>query len=520
MPLTANSLAEAVGASVKNTQFQATSQNVSHKNLLIGTYDPLILTITDDVPALILSPEDAANKYGPGFMLHRMAIASFAGSGGVETWVIPQAEVAGVQAAGDIDFTGSVPTENGTIYLYIAGDIVPVVILATDDEDAIATKVVAAIALDDNLPVTAVVNGVTTAQVDFTSKSEGTYGNFISLTFNWGFQEVLPAGVVAAVTDMASGAGIPDIQDALDALGTADDQNLANFTEVVDGYGTDTTTLDIKSTYNGAGNDFVGNYSKTVARPFRSLTGSVATGSAALTTLLALANGRKQDRTNGAISVEGSPDHPVEIACLALGIMSVTNNERAAESYHGKILPGVIPGNKADRWSNTYDSKDTAVKAGVSPTLLSGNSVTMSDTLTFYHPDNVPLSSNGYRSQRNISITQNVLFNEKLTFSQEKWRSISIVADVANVTNSVDKQKVKDRKAVLGELIALATAFEGQAWLFSAAFTIAKLQSEPSRVQIRAGGTGFDILLPVVYSGESGIIDTVTEFDTSLAVFL
>jgi hypothetical protein len=144
----------------------------------------------------------------------------------------------------------------------------------------------------------------------------------------------------------------------------------------------------------------------------------------------------------------------------------------------------------------------------------------MSDTLTFYHPDNVPLSSNGYRSQRNISITQNILFNEKLTFSQEKWKSISIVEDVQKVTNSTDKQKVRDRNAVLGECIALATSFEGHAWIFTAAFTIEKLQSEPDRIQIRAGGTGFDILLPVVYSGEGGIIDVVTEFDTSLSVLL
>jgi hypothetical protein len=39
-------------------------------------------------------------------------------------------------------------------------------------------------------------------------------------------------------------------------------------------------------------------------------------------------------------------------------------------------------------------------------------------------------------------------------------------------------------------------------------------------VTVRTGGNGFDVSLPVVLSGECGIIDTEIKFDTSLAVFL
>ncbi|GAF92947.1 unnamed protein product, partial [marine sediment metagenome] len=119
MPLASSSQAAAVGSSVTNTQFAAAAQVLARKNLIIGTYDPAITTITDDTPALVTSPEDVGATFGFGFMLHRLAVQSFAGSGGGETWVIPQVEVAGNQAEGTITYS-TAATANGTISLYIA----------------------------------------------------------------------------------------------------------------------------------------------------------------------------------------------------------------------------------------------------------------------------------------------------------------------------------------------------------------------------------------------------------------
>jgi phage tail sheath gpL-like len=93
MPLSQSSLAAAVGAAVQNVQFQATALNLPRKILIIGTYDPSITSVVDEVPVLITSPEDAGTKFGFGFMIHRLAVQAFAGSQGVETWVIPQSEV-------------------------------------------------------------------------------------------------------------------------------------------------------------------------------------------------------------------------------------------------------------------------------------------------------------------------------------------------------------------------------------------------------------------------------------------
>lgn len=520
MPLNATSLAAAVGVAVRNVQFQSEALNLPRKILIIGTYDPSLTAVVPEVPVQVLSAEDAGSQFGFGFMLHRMAVQAFLGSEGVPTYILPQAEAGGAAAAaGDVDFTGSTGVAAGTIYLYIAGLAVPVSITAGTSADDIAIAVAAAINADSDLPVTAAVNGVTMAQVDITSKSKGPWGNDISIALNVGAGQALPPGVVAVVTDMAGGSGIPTMADALDALGTGDDANEAYYTDVVHGYGYDTTTMDAISTYVGAGNDFLGLYGKTVARPFRVLVGDTVAGSAGLAALIAITDLRKTDRANGIVAVPGSVNHPAEIAAQTIGHMARINQDRVAQHYLGIQLIGIDPGEKADRWTSDYDNRDTAVKSGISPTRVRSGAVYLQNVVSFYRPDSVPVSSNGYRSMRNIAIIQNMLYNIRVNFEQEKWQGVSIVADTAKVTNTTDRQKARDVDSVKDDLIALARSFEAHSWIYTADFTIAKLK-EAGAVTIRAGGIGFDNVLSVLFSGEGGIIDTVVEFDTSLAVLL
>lgn len=520
MALNQTSLAAAVGSTVRNVQFQSEALNLPRKILIIGTHLPAKTAVVPEVPVQVLSPEDAGDRFGFGSMVHRMAVQAFAGGNGVPTYVLPQAEAGGAAAAaGAVAFAGSSGVAAGTLYLYIAGLAVPVSVAAATTADGLATALAAGINAVKELPVTAAVNGVTASTVDITAKSKGPWGNDISIDLNLGAGQALPSGVVAAVTDMADGAGVPSMADALAALGTGDDANEAFYTDVVHGYGKDTTTLDAISAYVGAGNDFLGLYSKTVSRPFRVLIGDTATGSAGLAALIVITDGRKTDRANGILSVPGSASHPAEIAAQAIGHMARINQDRVAQHYLGIQLIGIHPGAKADRWTSQYDNRDTAVKSGISPTRVQSGAVYLQNVVTFYRPDNVPVSSNGYRSMRNISIIQNMLANIRVNFEQEKWQGISIVSDTTRVTNTTDRQKARDIDAVKDDLIALARSFESHAWIYTADFTISKLK-EAGAVTIRAGATGFDNVLSVIFSGEGGILDTVVEFDTSLAVLL
>jgi phage tail sheath gpL-like len=523
MTISASSLAAANAVSVRNVQFAPASEVLARKIVVVGTYDPTKTTVIAATPIQVLSPEDAGSRFGFGFMLHRLVKAVFAGSKGVECWCVPQAEVAGAKAAGTITIAGTA-TAAGTLHLYIAGDYVPVSIASGNTAAQATTAMIAAINAITDLPVVALVDGSTPAETDVTAKTTGTYGNEVKIRLNIFDGQELPAGITSVtIVDLTGGTGTPVMANALNGLGTGDLANANHFTDGVHGYLQDATSLTAISTYNGVGNDATGLYDKLVARPLRFLTGDIDAGSDGLAALVVIGNANKTtDRTNGIIAVPDSPNHPSEIAAIAIGVMAKTNNDRAEESYVGKLLPGVIAGRQVaigaatGRWTDTYDNRDSAVKAGISPTIAdSGFTVRLQNVLTFYHPASVPVGSNGYRSMRNISIVQNILNSVKTNFAQEKWQGISIVSDVNKVSNSLSKDKARSSSSVITDLVALADAFASRAWLYDAAFT-----KENLTVSIRTGGIGFDSVMPVVLSGEGGILDTRVDFDTALTVFL
>jgi phage tail sheath gpL-like len=526
MPIGIDSYAAAVGSAIKNVQFQVSSELVPRKILIIGTFDNTVYTeIVQNVPVRVYSAEQVGALVGFGSVLHRLAVQAFTGSSGVETWIIPQDDPGGAAAAsGNIIFSGAA-TKSGYVYLYIAGLPAVVAVAKGDTAENIKTKVINEIDnLDKQLPVTA-ADG-TGGQVDLTAKSKGDFwGNNITVRLNIEPGEELPDGVSAVVSGdkLTTGVGTPDITGALNALGTGDDANLDYFTDVVHAYGRNTTVLDAISAYVGEGNDFLGLYKKTVGRPFRVLTGDIDAGTDALSALVVLTNNRKLDRANGVIAAPGSANHPSEIAAQAIGHMARTNSLRAEENYAEIVLVGVDPGPtvelsaSAGRWTSTYENRDIAVKDGISPTRAKKRTLVLQNVVTFYHPDDVSLESNGYLSMRNISIIQNMLANVEATFDQEKWKGISIVQDLDKVGNEINKEKARDVDTVLDELMFLAYQFERRAWLYTADYTIDNL---PGSVTIRPGGNGFNNIFKVIFSGEGLILDTVTEFDLNVNVAL
>jgi phage tail sheath gpL-like len=243
MAINSNTKAPVTGSSVTNKQLSPTPENVERKIMLVGTYDPSITTVVNNVPKQVFSPEDVASQTGFGFMLHRMAIRAFSGGNGVPVWITPQAEAGGAAAStGTILYSGA-SIGAGTHALYIAGVRVAVTVSSGDLPAAVSAAVVAAINADTSLPVTAVVNA-TPEQVDLTAKSKGPWGDDIDISVNILDTDESPANLAQVITGMASGTGVPDIQDALDGMGTGDNRNSEYWTGMVHGYGQDTTTLD------------------------------------------------------------------------------------------------------------------------------------------------------------------------------------------------------------------------------------------------------------------------------------
>ncbi|NIP56144.1 hypothetical protein GWN42_31390 [candidate division KSB1 bacterium] len=524
MAVTANSLASAVTAGAKNEQFGVQANVLQRKILAIGTYDPAKTSVTPLVEQVIFSPEDAGSRYGFGTMLHKLIEKIYSVSPGVPVFALPQEEAVGAsEATGNILFAGTA-TANGTVHIYFGGDKVGTGIAVNTGDTAaeVATAVNAAINAASEIPVSSAVNGTTPEQLDFTAKSAGTWGNDISIEFNLEADEELPAGITTTITDMSGGATNPDMSAALDALGTGDAQNESHYTDIVHGYGQDSTVLDAISTYNGVGDTKTGNYSELVARPFRSLVGDVAAGSAGYSDLITLADGRRLDRTTGVMAVPGSPTHPAYIASIAVSLGARVNNNLAEESLGGPVgtlLPGVYAGARADRWSDDYDNRDAAYKNGIGTTRIKNDAVYISDVVTFYRPVDVSPTTNAYRSYRNISILQNILDAIKSNFEREKWQGFSVVANTDKVSDTESNRKARDAGAVIDDYIALAYAFEGRAWIYSADFSIEELKKSGS-VTIRPDGRGFDSVFRFIPSGEGGILDNEAVFDAALTVAL
>lgn len=499
-------------------QFAVEAQTLPSKIVIIGTFDPLKVTLATDTEIRVFSPEDVGDKAGFGFMAHRLAQAAFLGNqSAIPTFMIFQDEVAGTKAAGTSTFTGTT-TAAGTVHQYINDIHIPVAIPKGTAAADVAIAVVAAVDAvlsGVGVPTTQAVDGIILTEIDWTAKTTGVYGNGIVIGYNWGEGQELPEGLSVVVVDMAGGAGLPDISTALTAMGSGDNQNQEGYTDLIHGYGIDTTTLDAISTYNGEGTTAIGNWAKTVARPFVSLKGDTVADTAGLTAAIAVGEARRAlDRTNGMISFPGSPNHPDEAAAYAQSIISFNRNQKAYAATVDVQLPWIIPGVAADRWTDQKTNRDTAVQNGVSPSQFKGGVTVMLDILTFYHPVNIPYISNSYLYMRSIGLERNMMANIKQTFESPEYDNRVVVADKTVVTSTTDAIDIND---VRGTLIALAREFARLAWIFQADFTIEKLKDDAAIV-LKGDASGFDIIFSTILSGELRNVDVTLETDTSIAI--
>ena len=522
--ISSSSTAAGVGAGVENTVFKSEATVLPRKYLIIATQSPAYLDCAPiGKPILVTSPEDVSGKAGFGTMAHRLAMAAFRGSkNSVPVYLMLQEEPETAQAAtGGISFSTDAKHDEGILSLYIAGKAYKVPILSSDIQNTIGERVSSTLGKDISCPVAVTHNNGT---VTLTSKSKGPWGNGITIAVNQRLaeNECLPQGVFCVISGMSGGSGLPDLEAGLEAgLGKGDSANEKQFTDIVHGYGQDSQILNALSKYVGEGNEFSGLYSRTVARPFRSIIGNTETGSEGLQAAIDFTDNRKVDRCNGMCMRPGSLTHPQEIAAELLGAMSAIAHDRAEGSYIDIILSGVDPGTVArdegQDWTTEYTNLDLAVKSGISPLIIKDGAVFSINVVSFYRPSNIPEISNMYRRMRDICLTQNILHNLIRNFSSSKWKGFTVVKDKANVTKAINRAKARDIDDVKDDDLALINSFMSMAWLYDTEFSIKALKS-PLAVQVRPDGGGFNNSLSLIYSGEGAILDTIVYVDTSIAV--
>ena len=196
-------------------------------------------TAVANVPVQCTSLARATVLGGLGSMLYRQAKKVFENDPFGEVWLLPLGDAGGgVQATGTITVTAAA-TGNGTIRLYVGGQLVEVAVENGDTVGTIATAIVAAITAALDLPVTAAEVG---AVVTVTARNDGTFGNQIDLRVNYRDDEELPSGVALTIVQMAAGATDPTLTTAIAGLGSDE------YDYIVFPYNTD-TPLDVLGAY-------------------------------------------------------------------------------------------------------------------------------------------------------------------------------------------------------------------------------------------------------------------------------
>lgn len=206
------------GAFAELDNSQANAAQANQRALIIGQITTAGIA-QPNVPVISGGTGDASLQGGKNSMLAAMVRAYRQNDDFGEVWYLPVADAASATAAtGSITFT-SPPTSNGSMALYIAGQIVSVPVTAAQATASIAAAAAAAINIIPTMPVTA---AATASAVTLTAVHKGLCGNDIDIRFNFygtAGGEVTPAGLVYTIKAMSGGATNPTLTTALGNLG-------------------------------------------------------------------------------------------------------------------------------------------------------------------------------------------------------------------------------------------------------------------------------------------------------------
>lgn len=372
----------------------------------------------------VFSAAEVGSLYGFGSPVHlacrQLLPANGDGVGTIPVTVYPlDADGAGVAAAGDITPSGAVTKQGSFKVLLNNIESESFLVNVGDTVADIITAMTAAVNAVLDVPAIAVdATPGTSTEMGLTVKWSGASGNDVIASV------VGPTdtGVSFAVTQPTGGLTNPDVQDALDQIGDVWETLVVNCMEPAD-----TTALTKYQTFGE------GRWGALVRKPLIVFTGSAETDVA---TAITTPEANKPDRVNAQIVAPGADHLPLEIAARAVARIAVVANDNPPQDYGSQSLTGLVPGLDSEQW--TYPQKDTAVKGGTGTTDVRDGVITMSDTVTFYHPTGEEPPA--YRYVVDIIKLQNIIFNLDLIFAQPEWDGAPLIPNNQPTTNRTAKK--------------------------------------------------------------------------------
>ena len=424
-------------------EFDSSLANAGSKNFKMLVLGQRLAagTVAEGVPTLVTDKEQAAAAFGAGSMLAIMCAAMLAASNTVELWAIALDDNgAGTAAAGTITVSNA-PTENGTYSLYIGGERIQVAVTSTDTTDNVATAIAAAITASVDSPVSAVVNGGTTNQVDLTAKHNGEYGNDIDLRSNY-FGEGMPTGLTIAFGAMATGAGNPDIATAITAM--ADEQ----YNWIAMPWG-DTANL---AALNTELDDRWGPMRQIDGRAFAAYQGTLAaTGT--------FGNGLNNEHLS-VIGTGDSPQPPYLWAAVNCAVAATSLIVDPARPLQTLALPGIMGPAVGDRW--TRAERNTLLFDGIATFSVSrSGEVLIERQITTYQTNGTGQADASYLDINTPETLSRLRYEQRQMFALRYPRHKLADDGVAYGAG----QAIITPKAAKGELLALYRQLADLGWV-------------------------------------------------------
>ncbi len=515
MPLLPTSRASFKGAFTIEKLFAILATLLQARKVLAGGYDPLKTEIVDDQAYTLTSAAQAADLFGFGSQIHRMAIYHFKATGGsipTKAVALPAA-IGGVEAEYTVTFATNVTTAGTYVFRvgsYLVEDLITIAAAALATPTEVALLLKNAIDAKPNLPFTAaVLAGVVT----LTAKTADITGESLSTTFNQKTEEAedAPGGMTVVIASSVAGVGksvITGLWTYLALLTTP------WTTGVVQPY-PDTAELDSASIAIGNPNQQTGLYDALDYRPASVYTVDTDGGESALTAAIALGDGRKLDAANVRLAAPDYPELGFEIAAYVSGFIDLASMLRSSSAYTRIQMPELFgPLDPLEDWTTNapapikpYNNQDSAVKAGIFPIIFEDNVAHPGDETGFWHPDDNQYSPFKYQVNRwKIWNYQNIT---NIYLNGEDQKDRPIVNSVAAVKQSEVPIDTDTIKAGLAQVAGVAARF---GWIFDSAFTIRNTTVEISEVN----PDRFDIVTPIITSGNNRINNGEIQVDRNV----
>lgn len=431
--------------------------------------------------AQVFTAQAAGETYGFGSPIHsivkRLLPPTGDGVGDIPVTIYPLADGT-TESAGTITPAGS-PTAAGTYFVRVSNSDTASFQLAAS---ATVAEAVTALTTALNAALDQALIAVDSTTVcDLTAKWKGLTGDDIVVSV-----EGPSLGMTFGIVQPTSGAGNPTVDAALAQVGDVQE------TLIVNALGADTPALTALAAFGE------GRWDAEVSKPVVAFYGISTTS---VTTAIVVTDARGTDRTNSQLVSPGSNDLPHDIAARQVArIALVANSTSPASDYAGQLATGLVPGADGDAWTSA--ERDTAVKGGSSTIEVKDSTVTLSDTITMYHPSGDPTPA--YRFVVDIIKLMNMQNDLRTTFSSASWIGAPLVPDGQAITDPRAKKPKMAKTAVFGLI---------DDWGLRALLSDPATAKESVTVAIDGGNPNrLNISLTVALSGHTGIVSTTLNF--------